>query len=570
MGRLAISLRGVRYRYPGAKTWALNGLNLDVLEGSVVVITGPTGSGKTTLLRVARGLNRHFGGETTGEIRVLGRRIQDYSDAELASIMSLVFQDPSVQLHQSRVIDELISTPMYQGLPWKECEDRAWRVATRILDSELLGKRTSELSSGEQQRVAIAASLVGKSEMLLLDDPLSFTDLGGVDSFLALIEELNASGKTIVITAHDLEPFLALADRVVVLDRGQCVLDGPPNEVLISREFEKLLVPPLVVRVAKRLQESKKGPNDPVRDWNDILRQVSLGACRRQARDSRKDAPTNGHKLLKLANVSFSYRDQELVLESVSLAVREGEILGLLGPNGSGKTTLAKIAAGILPPETGESCYEGSPTFKLNPVKRAKSVGYVTQNPVDMLFETTVLKECAFGPVCLGVEEAERKAHEALDEVGLQQLANRHPDSLSEGQKRLLTIADIVVNEPRLLMLDEPMFGLDTNARALLESKIQQIRRADMTVILIAHDLQSLAFLCDRIIVLDGGRILEEGKLHELSANPVNHSTLDTVTNGFLQLVERLSPEALESEGHFIDRVAALAQLGQGATGTTS
>lgn len=265
MEETVLELKNISYKYPGSDNWALKELNFSIARGSFSILAGPTGSGKSTILLLARGFAKEYSGDFEGQIFVHGQDIKERTISELGSKIGIVFQNPALQLHQLRVIDEVMSAPMYQGLPYKECLNRARSLTDKILGPSFDERSPNDLSSGQQQKVALAAALSMKADILLLDEPFSFLDNRASQELLWILLGLKEKGKTIILATHSLEGLIRYSDQIVLIDKGRKILEGSPREVLYDPRFEKVLTPPLSVLVGKRL-------NKKVLDWSEIIK----------------------------------------------------------------------------------------------------------------------------------------------------------------------------------------------------------------------------------------------------------------------------------------------------------
>lgn len=504
MMKVAIEFKNIYYKYPKTKTWVLRNINFRIPWNSFYVITGPTGCGKTTLLTLTRGFLKEYGGEFKGDIYIFNQNIKDSDVGILGSKIGIIFQHPSTQLHQLKVIDEIMSAPMYQGLPWQECKKRAKAVAEQILDPSFYNRNPNELSYGEQQKAALAACLSMRCEILLLDEPFSFLDPKAAKEILDILLKLQKRGKTIVLATHDLEQVSGHADRIALMDNGGFLLEGRTKEVLYSNELEETLTSPVSIRVAKALIEEGK-LEEKVANWQSLLKRIKINSVSQKVIKNE----VNQDVILKLNNISYTYPDSTKGVKNISLDIYKGEILGVIGANGSGKTTLAKLILGLLKPDEGGIYLFGNKITNIEISERAKKIGYITQDPVEMLFGDTVLQECAFGPKSLGLKNPAQLAKETLNELGLLRYKEEHPDSLSGGEKRLLTIADILVNKTQILILDEPEFGLDPKTWRSIANTIRKLKKEGKTIILITHNIEVTIFLCDRVAVMSKGKILK-------------------------------------------------------------
>lgn len=549
MSNLAIKLEKVSYKYPGTDNWALHDINLEVPRGSFSVIVGPSGSGKSTLLLLTRGFAKEYGGSFRGKVFIEGKNIEQQSIAQLGSSVGLIFQNPALQLHQLRVIDEVMSAPMYQGLPYEECQKRAKNLINKILGKQFYYRSPGELSSGEQQKTALAATLSMKAEILLLDEPLSFLDSRADQEILQIILELHRGGKTIIVATHDIEEVARHATQMALLDKGKMIMEGKPEEVLYSQELEKVLTAPLSIKTTKTLIEKKK-LNEKTLSWQDLLNK-SVFRTARKGKIKRRPK----EKILLLKNVSFLYPETKRGVKDINLEVFKNEILGIVGANGSGKTTLAKLILGLLKPKKGKIELRGKDIAKLSISDRAKNIGYVTQDPMDMFFEVNIWDEVAAGPKFLKLSNPKNRAEKVLKELNLWQYKEKHPDSLSGGEKSLLGMADILVNNPEILLLDEPEFGLDPKNWRKIAAKIKNLQKAGKTIIVITQDLEIATFLCDRIALMKDGTILKVDTPKQVLSDFNLLKRAGLLPLPMFNLLNYISDGALESEEKFIDEL---------------
>jgi energy-coupling factor transport system ATP-binding protein len=433
----------VSFTYPEADTPALEGVSVRIEPGEVVALLGPSGSGKSTLLRALTGLVPHFhGGRFAGRVEVAGRDTRTTPPAELAGTVATLFQDPEDQVILRRVENEVafglenLATPSEAILP------RAHAALAAVGAEHLAERATETLSPGELQRVCLASAFALEPQLLLLDEPTSQLDPAGAE---AILEAAVGSGAAVVLSEQ--RPAIALerAERVLFMEEGRILLDGPLGEAL---------------------------------DW--------LAAHRPSYLPREASLPTTdtdaGETLVRLDRVSFAY-GKTLVLDAVSLELGRGEVVALVGPNGIGKTTLAKLAAGLLEPHAGRS-------------ERRGRAAYLTQDPGRYLVRDRVDEEVALGAG--GDLEAARRA---LTAVGLSGLEARHPRDLSSGQRERLAVAAVLVTDPDVLVLDEPTRGIDPPRKeelaALLRADAQ--RRATLVV---THDRVFAGDVADRVVAL--------------------------------------------------------------------
>ncbi|MBD0338016.1 MAG: ATP-binding cassette domain-containing protein [Thermoleophilia bacterium] len=408
---------------------ALEAVSLELREGQVVALLGPSGSGKSTLLRALAGLVPHFhGGRFGGSVEVAGLDTRRVRPAALAGVVASVFQDPEDQVVMTRVANEVAFGPENLGVVPAEIPARVEEALAAVGVAHLAGRRTTELSGGELQRVSLAAALACRPRLLLLDEPTSQLDPGGADAFLRCVERLGAA---VVLSEQRVGRALAIADRVLFVEGGRLLLDAPVAEA---------------------------------RRWLAAERPSFLGLSTVASMDNDPSGA-----LVTIDEAWFSY-GRIPALAGASLELLPGELVVLEGPNGSGKSTLAKLAAGLLEPEAGS-------------VSRAGRAGYLSQDPGRYLACERVLDE-----VALAVGGDGGRARAALESVGLGWAAERHPRDLSSGERERLGLAAVLVAEPDVLILDEPTRGMDPDRKAALAARLLAYAARGRAVLVATHD----------------------------------------------------------------------------------
>ena len=388
---------------------------------------------------------------------------------------------------------------MYQNLPWRECIKRAENSIKLLSLQSLLDKNPTNLSVGEQQKVALAASLSMKANLLLMDEPYSYLDINTRDEFTKIIKKLKNIGMTIILATHDLDTISGIVDEVILLENGKIKIRGLSEKVLYSEDLSESIGCPFIIDLGRKLYKKKLVKNKPI-IWDDLSSQLG---------DSNKIINKNhpnygktkmGSPIVEISHISYNYPNGNKGIEDISLNIQKGEIFGIVGTNGSGKSTLAKLILGLLKPSSGAIKILGNDISKISRI--AKTVGYITQNPSTMLFESTVEKECSFGPEAIGKENVSGIVYAVLKKMGLMNYLERDPHSLSGGEQRLLSIADILVNDPEIIIMDEPEFGLDSLRFGVILNIIKDLNSSGKTIIMITHDLLTATFICDRILLM--------------------------------------------------------------------
>ena len=550
---LAVELAGVTYRYPGGSAPALAGLDLTVAAGERLLVAGASGSGKSTLLRCLDGLVPHFhGGVLGGRLRVAGRDPVAAAPRGMSDAVGLVFQDPERQFVTARVEDELAFAMENHALPRSEMGERIAGVVERLGIGHLRERRVEQLSGGERQRVAIAAVLTLRPPILALDEPTSQLDPAAAGEVLALLADLNRTlGLTVILSEHRLERVAAWAERVCHLPGdGRPAAVGAPREVLATAELAPPLVrlaraagvapAPLAIDEAEtlaaalrwRLDGGERGGEGGAkagwRERPDRGARPAAGAPAGSPAAITVPPPTlsatrstvtpagtaaGGPPAVEVRALRFRYGAREAVA-GVDLAVGAGERVVLVGANGAGKTTLLKLLVGLLRPDTGAVRVLGRDLAGRPLTEITRDVGLVPQNPARLLFCDTVAEEVRFTRRAHGLPEGD--PHDLLARLGLAPLAGRYPHDLSGGERQRAALAAILAAGPRLLLLDEPTRGLDAAAKEALTGVLRELAAGGTTVVMATHDVELAARAGERMVVLDGGRVVDDGPVGEV------------------------------------------------------
>ncbi|MBK7973393.1 MAG: ATP-binding cassette domain-containing protein [Deltaproteobacteria bacterium] len=379
-------------------------------------------------------------------------------------------------------------------------------------------REPATLSGGEKQRLAIASVLAMRPSLILLDEPTTDLDPVGKGEVHAILRRLAADGLAVAVIEHETEELLDL-DRILHLDAGAVRRDGPPRRLLL--EVAELAAagvePPVAARASRWL-----GLAEVVREER-FADEVAARGVQVERTGVRPRLATRGEApVIEVDHLVHRYplRDQPAV-DDVSLAIRPGEFVALLGANGSGKTTLAKHLNGLLPPTSGAVRVAGHDAKKAGTAQLARHVGYVFQDPDHQIFSATVWEEMAFGPRNLGVgeDQLESRILAALEVVGLTEERDRDPFVLTKGQRQRLAVASVLATAPEILVLDEPTTGLDYNDRERMLALLADLHRRGHTVLVITHAMEVVASHCERALVMAGGKLVFDGGIPELFAN---------------------------------------------------
>ncbi len=567
----AILIRDLHYAYPpplhgSAPVDVLCGVNLEIGRGEFVAVLGRVGAGKSTLCMALNGLVPHAtGGIFRGDVTILGRNTKQHTIADLAPSVGLVFQDPEMQLTQMRVEDEVAFGPENLGVPSGEIEDRVTWALDAVGLASYRDRSPLLLSGGEKQRVAIAAMLAMRPEVLALDEPTANLDPAGKAGVFNLLARLAHERQiTIVLATQELERVARYIQRVVVLHDGVIALDDTPAAVFAQAPLLRawgIGVPQLAELASLLAQQTGRpyhflhmgeayvqlradqgtmsAPGGVAADRSVAILDVQLPTPHRPESSSPAQ--------LTIEQVSFNYPDGTPALNDVSLAVAAGEFVALLGANGSGKTTLAKHLNGLLKPTLGRVRVNGRDTRPVRVAELARQVGYVFQNPDHQIFAATVEDEIAFGPrlQSLSPTEVTERVNWALALFNLEPYREMPPALLGWGQRRQVAMAAVLATRPQVLVLDEPTGGLDARSRDDLVAAVTAFNRSGGTVILITHNMRLVAEHASRVVVMSGGRLAFDGAPRDLFARRDILAGAKLAIPSVVRLGQRLAPFGL-------------------------
>jgi cobalt transport protein ATP-binding subunit len=527
-----ISVKKVTYTYPEQDTPALKDVSLDVDKGEYLVVMGRNGAGKTTLCVLLNGVIPNvLGGKIRGRTEVMGLDTRRHHVYEMAQYVGMVLQDPEAQLFTSNVRSEAAFAAENLGVPREEMIERIEWALEVVRLQEFVKRAPSHLSGGQKQRLAIAAGLVMRPSVLVLDEPTSQLDPIGAQEVFSVLRDLNQDlGMTIVLSTHKSEHAARYADRIVVLEQGQIVVQGTPQDVFSQVELlDRIHVQvPAVTRVEwdleKALGKDRAEKGVLLEDTQASLSELmdERGIARQSIVVSAPPPPTlpvSEEPTVVFKDVSFEYpgTDQK-ALDGISISVGKGEFVGIVGQNGAGKTTLVKHIIGLLKPTSGQITVDGKDVTEKSVEDMARTVGLVLQNPDAQLFAMSAAEEVAFGCTNLGLpqEEVAQRVDRALVATGLEEFREAYPFNLSFGDRRKLSVAAVVSMEPEVLIFDEPTTGQDFKGRRDLADIARRLNEMGRTVLMVTHDMDLIAEYTRRLIVMGSGRVLLDGPTAEI------------------------------------------------------
>jgi energy-coupling factor transport system ATP-binding protein len=504
-----IRVRDLRYRYgSSAPGWVLDGIDLEVESGEYLLLAGASGSGKSTLCRLFSGLIPHFyEGEFEGHVAVAGLNTRDHSVAELFAHVGMVFQNPGSQLFNTTVARELAFGLESLGLPGGEIARRVDEAAETAGIAHLLTRNPQEISGGEQQLVAIGAALALRPELIVLDEPYASLDPANIRRVRAALRKIHQQGTAIIVAEHRLEHVVPDIQRMVVLNAGQIVYDGPPRSVLAENLASLGLNPPTVVGVAHAA-----GLSEVPLTVQEFLAALGTDGAPQILQQLRVPGPRQAigeQPLLQMEGVRFSL-DGTPVLRGVGLNLWPGECLALVGANGSGKTTLIKHFNGLHRPGEGRLLVLGRDTRRTRISELARHVGLAFQDADAQFFKFQVRDEIEVGAQALGRYDPDWLG-QLVGLFGLEPLLDRSPYRLSAGEKKRVAFASALAARPEILVLDEPTTGQDWGFRQALGRLLDDLLARGQTVVMVTHDLVFAEKHACRWVLLAEGSVLADG-----------------------------------------------------------
>lgn len=495
-----ISFTNVSLIYPTSTKTIFEDLSFSVNEGELVLVMGATGSGKSSLLRLINGLiPHHTGGILAGDICVNGISTREVKPGGLAHLIGIVGQNPINGFVTDKVEEELAFGMEALNLPPEVMRKRVEEVLDLLSLAHLRNRSIATLSGGEQQRVAIGSALVMHPKVLVLDEPTSALDPIAAEEVLSILHRLVQDlGLTVVISEHKLERVIQFADRILhIKGDGQAQI-GTPEVILQTSD----IAPPIVhLARALGLPAISLTVRDMRRSTEGLRRDISLPNT--QPKEALRS------EVITVREVSRSYGYTK-ALDKVSLSIGEGEIVAIMGRNGAGKSTLLKSIAGILQPTQGQISILGNIPSSLHGKERRMCIGFIPQEPSDLLYGQSVMGECMTADRENEVDSG--STLELLTSLVPGISPKTHPRDLSEGQRLALALSVILSAHPKILILDEPTRGLDYSAKNSLVATLNATASHGCVVILATHDVELVAEVATRVVFIADGEIVADGR----------------------------------------------------------
>ena len=512
-----ISFRDYTFQYRAQARPTLYNINLDIYPGEKILIAGPSGSGKSTLASCINGLIPFsYPGESTGELIVDGMEAKKQSIFQLSKSVGTVLQDPDGQFIGLTVAEDIAFALENDCVPQAEMHATTKRVAGLVDVAHHLDYAPHELSGGQKQRVSLAGVMVDAVKILLFDEPLANLDPAAGKQTIELIDRIQKeTGTTVLIIEHRLEDVLwRSVDRIILMDEGRVAADLRPDELLAgSLLTETGIREPLYLTALKYAGVSIAPEKKPAHPDTLVLDEADKEQVRRWFQAVQPaPAPEEQPVLLEVRGLNFGYTKDRPTLRDISFTIRKGEMVSIVGRNGAGKSTLSKLVCGFETPDSGQIFLDGRDISDDNIRTRARRIGYVMQNPNQMISKTMIFDEVALGLVHSGMpaDQVRARVEDTLKICGLYPFRNWPISALSFGQKKRVTIASVLALGPEVIILDEPTAGQDFHHYTEIMEFLRGLNEQGVTVLMITHDMHLMLEYTPRALVFSDGRLIAD------------------------------------------------------------
>ena len=522
-----ISFKNFSFQYRAQKKPTLQDINLDIYPGERVLIAGPSGSGKSTLAACINGLNPFSNpGECSGTLMVDGVDAPHSSIFDLAAHVGTVLQDPDGQFIGLTVGEDIAFSLENNCTPQPEMKEIVQHAAELVGIENHLGFAPHELSGGQKQRVSLAGAMVDDVKILLFDEPLANLDPATGKQAIELIDTIQQkTDTTVLIIEHRLEDVLwRNVDRIVLVNEGRILADMRPDDLLSgSLLAENGIREPLYLTAMRYAGIAVTPEKHPAHIHSVVLDEADTARLHSWFQTEPLPAPKPAPEpLLEVKNLCFGYNKGQHTLQNVSFSIGKGEMVSIVGRNGAGKSTLSKLICGFETQDSGGIYLNGKDLKDENIRRRAKHIGYVMQNPNQMISKTMIYDEVAMALQGSGLteEQIREKVEDTLKVCGLYPFRNWPVSALSFGQKKRVTIASVLVQDPELILLDEPTAGQDFRHYTDIMEFLQGLNTRGVTVVMITHDMHLMLEYTPRALVFCDGQLIADRSASAVLCDP--------------------------------------------------
>ena len=527
MNKPLISFKNFGFKYNSQAEPTLKDINLDIHKGEKILIAGPSGCGKSTLAHCINGLIPFtYKGEQTGNLTIDGVEAKKQSIFDISKVVGTVLQDLDGQFIGLSVAEDIAFALENDCVPKDEMQKKVNEAAVRVSIENHLEHSPDELSGGQKQRVSLAGIMVDNVKVYLFDEPLANLDPFTGKQAIELIDEIKKDADAaVIIIEHRLEDVLWRdVDRIVIMSEGRIIQNTTPDELLASNILgENGIREPLYLTALRYAGVDISKDKKPHSIKSISLTDEDRKKVRAWFNDSSKEnEKPKGKALLETRNLDFTYDNGFHAIKDISLTVNEGELLAIVGTNGAGKSTWSKLVCGFEKQQSGEIFLGGENIASLSIKERADRVGYVMQNPNQMISKSFIFDEVALGLRLRGVSEGEVKdrVEQVLKTCGLYSIRSWPISAISYGQKKRVTIASILVLSPSIIILDEPTAGQDYKHYTDIMEFLVSLSRQGITIVMITHDMHLMLEYATRAVVFSGGKVIADDASSNILTNP--------------------------------------------------
>ena len=520
-----IEFKDFSFQYFSQAEPTLHDINLTIYEGEKVLLVGPSGSGKSTLGNCLNGLIPFaYKGEIKGSLKISGKETKDMNIFELSKKVGTVLQDADGQFIGLTVGEDVAFALENDCVEQEQMKAQVQKVAEIVDMGKLLKSSPFELSGGQKQRVSFAGVMVDDVDILLFDEPLANLDPATGKTAIDLIDRVwKNSQKTVVIVEHRLEDVLYRdVDRIIVVSDGRIAADMSPDELMSADILSKLGIrEPLHVTAMKYAGIQVTPDMHAGRLATLDIEKVKEPLLKWNLEQTKKEPKAERSVILEAEHLSFQYTKKRKILQDVSFQIHEGEMVSIVGTNGAGKSTLAKVICGFVTEDEGRILYKGQDLKGQTIKERSHLIGFVMQNPNQMICKPMIYDEVALGLRIRGVaeEEIEPKVDKALQICGLAPFKKWPVSALSFGQKKRVTIASMLALDPKVLILDEPTAGQDYHHYTEIMEFLKKLNEEGVTIIMITHDMHLMLEYTPHAIVISDGKKIGDASAVEILTN---------------------------------------------------
>ena len=521
-----IQFENFSFQYFSQAEPTLHDINLTIYEGEKVLIVGPSGSGKSTLGHCLNGLIPFsYKGEIQGSLKINGLETKESNIFELSKMVGTVLQDSDGQFVGLSVGEDIAFALENDCVPQEKMKETVQKVADMVDMGKLLNSSPFELSGGQKQRVAFAGVMVDDVDILLFDEPLANLDPATGKTAIELIDNIyDQFHKTVIIIEHRLEDVLyRKIDRIIVVNDGSIVADMPPHELISSDILTKMGIREPLYATALKYAGVTLTP-DLKPGHLDTLEIDKVKDALHSWASSQPDKvlSDNCPPILEAEHLSFQYTKKRRILKDINFQIKEGEMVSIVGTNGAGKSTLAKVICGFVKEDEGRILFKGEDIKDKTIKERSELIGFVMQNPNQMICKPMIYDEVALGLRIRGFAEAdiEPRVDHALKICGLSPFKKWPLSALSFGQKKRVTIASMLALNPKVLILDEPTAGQDYKHYTEIMEFLKSLNEQGVTIILITHDMHLMLEYTPHAIVISGGEKIGDSTAVDILTNP--------------------------------------------------